>query len=200
MQTKDNIQEATRRVRTIAVLSAGSPMGAPATAGHNEEATQRLLHTLTTGHAIHIPARGTYGDLPENPIFIFNVSLDYAKSLADTFGHERVAFVDITSPERITYQHWKRPTPRKQLRMVAEQRDTMDASNDADNCASIGSRLQCPVPILEGYGKTLTALSECQAQHDVDRMLTETTTSGWSGWHQYVTMARLYGDNAGEIP
>ncbi len=30
MQTKDNIQEATQRVRTIAVLSAVSPMGAPA--------------------------------------------------------------------------------------------------------------------------------------------------------------------------
>ncbi len=189
-----SIQGKNKRVRTIAIVSAENPMGKPVSPEYNKEAAEKLFHTLVIGYIIYFPTRNSkYKKVKENSVFIYNVTLYYAKSLADDFNQESMVFVDITNPDQISYQWWERPAEGKQLRMVDEQHDIVDTTNDSDNYTMICRRFKFRIPFFEGYIRTLTALNECSSQSDVDRMLTETTTSGWSGLHQYVTMAKLYG-------
>ncbi len=192
-QAIEKIQSKNHRIRTIAIVSADNPMGGPTTPEDNERATQRLFHILSTGHIIYFPIKGISGGLPENSTFVFNVTLHSAKFFADDFKQERMVFVDITSPDKIIYQYWRRPAERKQLRLVEEYQDDVDTMNDSMNYIVICKKFDLYLPFLEGYMRTLTALNEYSSQSDVDRMLTEITTSGWSGWHQYVTRAKLYG-------
>ncbi|MCD8207161.1 MAG: DUF3293 domain-containing protein [Bacteroidales bacterium] len=188
------IQGKSSRIKTIAILSAENPMGAQASPEYNSEASEKLFQTLSSGHVIYFPTRNSqYQGIKENSCFVYNVSLDYAKFLADTFNQESMIFVDITSPDQISYQYWERSGEGKPLEMSREEHDIINATNDADNYTRICRRFKFRIPFFEGYLRTLTALMECPAQSDVDRMLTETTTHGYSGQHQYVTMAKLYG-------
>ena len=184
------IQGKNKRVRTIGIVSAQNPMGKQASKEYNQRAQNELISGLKNGRFMYYVTDGLYGS-PEKSVMIYNISLNDLLHIAKKYSQESVIYVDIQGKD-ISYQYYEIDSQNGEYVKRHEENDIVDATNDNDYYTKISRHFKFRIPFFEHIRYITNTLNERAKHIDVDKMLSESLDSSYTGLHKYKCRGELY--------
>ena len=188
-QAQQAIQGTNRRVRTVAVISAENPAGNTMGEEHNRQAMDKLEKELAVGHYKYFK-KGV-----ENPVMIYNISVEDALDLCCRYNQESVIFVDMQNDGEVTYQYWQGGDNHSPLKLRHEEHEIPDATDKEHYYTRISEKFKFGMPFLEHIRKINDELSLRDNDMAVDRLITESLEPNRTGKSKYFKRGVLYGKN-----
>lgn len=105
-------------LKSFAILTSDNPMGKKLSPSENAANYESLMKDLKLGSFIYFPVKGKYNDI-EHSVIIYNISLDDAVYLGDTYNQESIIYCipDIQNSS-VHYEYWERSGEGKPLRRM----------------------------------------------------------------------------------
>lgn len=189
------IQGKSRRIKTLAIISAQNPMGSDGSdlpSDYNAKSHAELLDTLRNGMFRYFVVKGKYGS-DETSVMVYNISLKDTLNLCYRFNQESVIFIDMTNGEKVSYQYWEGKDHNSPLEKQYEESTIINATDDVDFYTQISRKFKFRIPFFEDIQHYLESLNERSKSIDVDRLICECVEDKWSGKHKYFCRGKLHG-------
>jgi len=175
-----------QRVKSLAIFNMENPQRA-------HPSTDAMLRHLQIGHYTFYVAAGV-GEASEKKVIVYNISLEAALKLCETYSQESVIFIDMSSDDGyVSEQHWAWEASRLALELRHEEQKNVDAANDADYYTQISTQFNLEATIMEQVAGIYKLLSEKTDRIDVARLINESLDDRRTGYSKYMIRGKLYG-------
>ena len=156
-----NGQKGYNGIHTIVVLTSENPDSQQASNQFNKKARYSLLSNIKDGGYAYVPAMGKFGDNPERPYAVFNMSVDTAKILCGRYQQTSFVF-SILKDGIIHSEYCEKEYPelkynkRTNNYIKKDECDTWEDMSDAnDKFTVIGKKFKYSIPF-----ETLNTVNE----------------------------------------
>ncbi len=191
------IKGTNKNVKTFAILTPENPMAQSYTPEQNKEARDKFEKRLRIGGFQWFPIKGQYAHNSENSYIIYNIPLDDALWLGNTYHQEAIIYVvpDLENRE-IHAEYWAREEDGKPLKRTYSKDSYIDATNDEDMWSQISRKFKFRFPFFEQIARVSGIIDEHRQYHGdglIDSKLRRIVKGGNTGWFGYYANCALYG-------
>jgi hypothetical protein len=180
-------------LRSFAILTSDNPMGKKLSSAENSSRYESLMKDLKLGSFIYFPVKGKYNDI-EQSVIIYNISLDDAIWLGDTYEQESIIFcIPNISDKTVHYEYWERNNVGSPLKKTIERDEYIDATDDRDMFTQISRKFKIRIPFFEHVEKVCNFINNrMNIVADSVRLLDESVNNSYTGKHRMICRNRLY--------
>lgn len=140
-------------IRTIVVLTAENPDSIQKSNQFNKKARHSLLKDIKNNRYAYGPTIGKFGDNPENPYAVFNMSIDTAKVLCGRYQQTSFVFTQLLNDGSIHSEYWEKkdtiaPYDKKNNDYIKkdECNEWIDMTDADDNFTIVGEKFKYQIP------------------------------------------------------
>lgn len=188
---------ASKMIKTFAILSAENPMGQAMSPEENEKRRTDLLAYLSTAHYRYFKVKGQYGN-KENSLIIYNIPLDDTLKIGDKFGQESVIWCHLDYNEEtnegggVHYEYWERDGEDKPLQKKIEKERFINAANFEDMFTQVKRGFKIQIPFFEHY-KSIKSVIEKRNVKNIEQLVNESLDDKFTKKHQWQCRGKLNG-------
>ena len=140
-------------IRTIVVLTAENPDSIQSSSQFNKKVNRSLLKDIKNNRYAYVPAIGKFGDNPENPYAVFNMSVDTAKILCGRYQQTSFVFTQLLDDGSIHSEYWEKkdkiaPYDKRNNDYVKKDEcdEWIDMAAADDNFTIVGNKFKYQIP------------------------------------------------------
>lgn len=180
-------------LKSFAILTSDNPMGKKLSSSENASNYESLMKDLKLGNFLYFPVKGKYNDI-EHSVIIYNISLDDAIYLGDTYNQESIIYcIPNLQNSSVHYEYWERSAEGKPLRKTIERDEYVDATNDKDMFTQISRKFKIRIPFFENIEKVCTFIeSRMKTVNNAEKLLNESMSNKYTGKHKMICRYKLY--------
>ena len=180
-------------LKSFAILTSDNPMGKKLSPSENASNYESLMKDLKLGNFLYFPVKGKYNDI-EHSVIIYNISLDDAIYLGDTYNQESIIYcIPDLQNSSVHYEYWERSEEGKPLRKTIERDEYVDATNDKDMFTQISRKFKIRIPFFENIEKVCTFIeSRMKTVNNAEKLLNESMSNKYTGKHKMICRYKLY--------
>lgn len=180
-------------LKSFAILTSDNPMGKKLSPSENAANYESLMKDLKLGSFIYFPVKGKYDDI-EHSVILYNISLDDAVYLGDTYNQESIIYcIPNIQDSSVHYEYWERSGEGKSLKKTIEKDEYIDATNDKDMFTQISRKFKIRIPFFEEIEKVCNFIEKrTNIVENFDKLLSESLDNSYTGKHRMVCRYKLY--------
>lgn len=192
-KTQQAVNGSLKNLRSFAILTSDNPMGKKLSNTENAQNYESLMKDLKLGSYIYFPVKGKYNDI-EHSVIIYNIALDDAIWLGDTYNQESIIFcIPDTENKSVHYEYWEREEEGKPLRKTIEKDEYIDATDDKNMFTQISRKFKIRIPFFEEVKKVgLFVEQRLNKIENSERLLNESMDNSYTGKHRMICRHKLY--------
>lgn len=185
-----------KNLKSFAILTSDNPMGKKLSPEENASNYESLMKDLKLGSFIYFPVKGKYNDI-EHSVIIYNISLDDAVWLGDTYNQESIIFcIPNIEDKSVHYEYWERNGENKPLKKTIERDEYVDATDDKNMFTQISRKFKIRIPFFEQVNKVCDFVdSRRKIVENFEKLLSESIDGSYTGKHRLICRNKLYTRN-----